>query len=261
MMTFSEAPTRTLSPPLSTGEVNFLWWFIQGSLMNAPVREDLRRGWGPCERHTLAVLIIENALRPHYLHGPVILFHDLIKRAVAAYAYAWPLHDLRTRLALTPSRPCHFCALGIDAASRGDVPHDRFVHAGDETNLRNFMADTHDGWRSWVCPACTGRSGQGGMLCRRHLLDDGKAWDHREFASQREKLEGLADHLDRYERAFSVDYHGTDNAADHAALIAAAGWLGGWGQLWKFWTMASPVCCGVDAQREGRTGAVDGPLR
>lgn len=226
-------PDRTLMPPLSTGEVNFLWWFIQGSLMNAPVREDLRRGWGPCERHTLAVLIIENALRPHYLHGPVILYHDLMKRAVAAYAYAWPLHELRTRRALTPARPCHFCALGINPASVGDVPRERFLRASDESSLRNFMRITYDGWRPWVCPECTGMPG--GRLCRQHVVESRGTWAIREFEEERNDIEELTERLCRYERAFSVDYQGTDTTLDRSALIAAAGWLSGWRLLWNVW--------------------------
>lgn len=229
----TRAEDPVMQPPLSTGEVNFLWWFIQGSLMNASVRDDLRRGWGPCQRHTLALLIVENALRPHYLHGPVILFHDLIKRAVAAYSYAWPLHDLRTRLALTPSRPCHFCALGIDASASGAVPFERFARARDEAHLLDLMSRTYDGWRPWVCPTCTGEAG--GALCRQHVLADSNAWDHDAFASQRSRLETLEEHLARYERSFSVDHHGTDTESDHASLIAAAGWSAGWETLWSFW--------------------------
>lgn len=228
-----DSPSRTLTPPLSTGEVNFLWWFIQGSLMNAPVREDLRRGWGPCERHALAVLIIENALRPHYLHGPVILYHDLMKRAVAAYAYAWPLHELRTRHALTPTRECHFCALGIDASATGDVPYDRFLRATDESSLRNFMLMTHDGWRPWVCPRCTGMAG--GRLCRHHIVESRGTWERGELEEERASVELLAQRLCHYERAFSVDYQGTETTLDRSALIAAAGWLSGWRLLWKFW--------------------------
>lgn len=252
-------PARTITPPLSTGEVNFLWWFIQGSLMNAPVREDLRRGWGPCERHALALLVVENALRPHYLHGPVILFHDLMKRAVAAYAYAWPLHDLRTRHALTPTRPCHFCAMGIDASTTGDLPHERYLCASDETNLRAFMAKTYEGWRSWVCPTCTGAPGS--VLCRRHILEVHEAWAQGAFEDERARIGGLAEHLGRYERAFAVDYQGTDTIDDRAALIAAAGWVAGWGQLWDFWTADSSSERASQYDRGGQHTEAEAPPR
>lgn len=33
-----------MTAPLSGGEVDFLWWFIQGSIMDANVRAQLRGG-------------------------------------------------------------------------------------------------------------------------------------------------------------------------------------------------------------------------
>lgn len=51
---------------LSSGEVNFLWWFIQGSIMDSDVRWSLRHGWGLCDRHTSAWLSVEAAFRHGY---------------------------------------------------------------------------------------------------------------------------------------------------------------------------------------------------
>lgn len=36
---------------LSGGEIHYLWWFIQGSIMNPDTRYKLRDSWGLCERH------------------------------------------------------------------------------------------------------------------------------------------------------------------------------------------------------------------
>src|SRR6266496_3870675 len=49
-------PRRQLAPDrlrLSDGELNFLWWFIQGSIMNPETRFRLHRRWGMCQRHSL----------------------------------------------------------------------------------------------------------------------------------------------------------------------------------------------------------------
>ncbi len=55
--------------PLSSGEVHFLWWFIQGSIMDIDVFWRLRRAWGLCERRTTAWLVVEAAFRMAFCTG------------------------------------------------------------------------------------------------------------------------------------------------------------------------------------------------
>ncbi len=121
------------------------------------------------------------------------------------------------------------------------------------------MRETRDGWLAWVCPICTGVPG--GLLCRGHTVEAHEAWAHADFEEERIQIGKLAGRLDRYERAFTVDYQGTDTVADRAALIAGAGWASGWGQLWDFWTAeashdeAAPVQA---AARPGEHGSAAG---
>jgi hypothetical protein len=95
--------------PLSIGEVGFLHAFIQGSIMDVEVRWRLRHGWGLCPRHSAAWLSLEAAFRPHYLHGPAILYADLMERASAAFAQSHPMRETRVRHRLCARGPCHLC--------------------------------------------------------------------------------------------------------------------------------------------------------
>jgi hypothetical protein len=55
--------------PLSNGEINFLWWFIQGSIMSPSTRDRLWKTWGMCERHTWGFISVEAAFRQGYMMG------------------------------------------------------------------------------------------------------------------------------------------------------------------------------------------------
>jgi hypothetical protein len=66
-----DATTRNGDPgspsrvwPLPDGEIHYLWWFIQGSIMEPEMRGRLRRTWG--------ALAVEAAYRHGYLHGPAV---------------------------------------------------------------------------------------------------------------------------------------------------------------------------------------------
>lgn len=69
---------------LSDGEVHFLWWFIQGSIMNPETRERLHRAWGMCARHAAALLAVEAAYRHGWMHACALLYLDLIERGLGA---------------------------------------------------------------------------------------------------------------------------------------------------------------------------------
>ena len=42
---------------LSVGEIHYLYWYIQGSIMFPEIRRDLRKAWGFCERHAWGPLL------------------------------------------------------------------------------------------------------------------------------------------------------------------------------------------------------------
>jgi len=48
---------------LSDGEVHYLWWYIQGSIMEPHVRWRLRHAWGMCGRHAWGALLAEVPLQ------------------------------------------------------------------------------------------------------------------------------------------------------------------------------------------------------
>lgn len=86
---------------LSDGELHYVWWFIQGSIMEADVRWRLRRAWGMCQRHAWGALAAEAAFRDNYFHGPAILYEDILERALRAFELAgpWPAARIGRRLA------------------------------------------------------------------------------------------------------------------------------------------------------------------
>ena len=59
---------------ITEGEVNFLWSFIQGSLVNPETWNSLLGSYGFCERHAWIHMSIEMAFRDEYLLGPTNIF-------------------------------------------------------------------------------------------------------------------------------------------------------------------------------------------
>ena len=206
---------------LSSGEVNFLWWFIQGSIMEPDVRGSLRRGWGLCDRHTSAWLSVEAAFRHRYLHGPAVLYDDLMERAQAAFELAGPLVERRLAHHLRARGACHLCTLGLGPDSRGFIVGDRLQIGRDSSQLRAFMDETRTFWRETVCGACACSSSA--VRCRAHLcaeIEDG-AVD--KLDAHRSLVRCIARHIRRYNESFVWEMRGTDTVEDRAALISAAG--------------------------------------
>jgi len=211
---------------LSSGEVNFLWWFMQGSIMEPDVRWSLRRSWGFCDRHTLAWLNVEAAFRHGYLHGPAVLYGDLMERAQAAFELAGPLVERRLAHHLRTRGTCNMCTLGLGPDSQGFTVGDRLQVGRDISQLRDFMDETRAFWRDTVCGACERNSSP--IRCRAHLcaaIERGAAhW----LDANRSQVLWIARHIRRYGESFVWEKRGSDTAQDRAALISAAGWCGGW---------------------------------
>jgi hypothetical protein len=93
---------------ITDGEVNFLWWFIQGSIMNPETWEGLMRGGGFCERHAWVHLSIEMAFRDRYLLGPAILYRALIDRFVRALRRRQPVSPAEAGRRLRSKAPASF---------------------------------------------------------------------------------------------------------------------------------------------------------
>jgi hypothetical protein len=228
----NSALTPHTEPPLSDGEVDFLWWFIQGSLMDADVRARLYLHWGLCARHSLAFFVVESSFRPHLIHGCTILYKELMRRA-AKHMCGEGFHSLiPDRLAahfLRTSGPCHICDLGYGPDSPGNAPRERLEQGRDMSSAIRYSNENLVGWQPYVCGICS-ESGSA-TLCRPHLVSAMEADGGKSAAAQRDRVMDIASHMDRLDNSFFWEQRGTDTAEDRGALIAAIGWCSGWKDL------------------------------
>ena len=211
---------------LSDGEINFLYWFIDGSIMIPDTRWRLRRAWGFCERHAWSVLAVEAAFRHGYLHGPAVLYADIMQRALAAFPSRGPLLPLRVVASLRATGPCLICELGVRETGRGSATEDRLKRGRDMSFLQDFARGTSRHWRQDVCGRCVG--GESSRRCRPHLLQDAAHGSLGSIAEHRALVERITSHMVAFERSFCWDFRDTETDEDRAALISAVGWCSGW---------------------------------
>jgi len=220
-----ESPTVHL--PLSDGEIHYLWHFMQGSIMAPDVRNRLRRAWGLCQRHAWGWLTMECSARESYLHGPAILYEDLVERAQTIFLRGGGPTVLRR--SLSDRGLCLMCGMDYGPQSIG-YPNRKALKQGRSlVNLQSFSVETRPYWRQYVCGLCLGRQDQG-TLCRPHLLSaltHGRSADA-DVAAQRRLIEYLAEQLAAYAQSFRWEWHDTETTENKAALITAIGWCSGW---------------------------------
>lgn len=155
---------------LSTGEVGSLGPFAQASIMLPEVRSVLRRGWGLCGRHAAGWLVLESALRHRYLHGPAVLYADLMDGARAAFEAHGPLATERVAWHLAARGPCHLCEMDVGADTAGFVSPELLRRARDASGWIVFLVETRALWVPHVCGCCAGDDSA--ARCRQHLVDD-----------------------------------------------------------------------------------------
>jgi hypothetical protein len=222
---------RNQALAISDGEVNFLWSFIQGSIMIPETWNALLRGYGFCERHAWVHLSVEMAFRKRHFLAPVILYRALVDKALRAVRA--PDHvGSRISTRLRAGGPCLLCSLNIRNAGAGASPPPRLNRGRDSGGLRAFAAGLTPLWRTSVCPVCAGEwnRSSSGVQCRPHLLAELRTRRLVELSGQQRLLQELSGRLARYEKSFSA---GGDEPSDQerAALIIAAGWCSGWRPL------------------------------
>jgi hypothetical protein len=218
---------------LSDGEVHFLYWFIQGSIMNPDTRRRLQGAWGFCQRHALAHLAVEFAFRRGWVHGCAVLYDDLMERAVRTVNSGRFGFWLAFRLRQTG--PCLMCELGFGPNSPGLAPAELLARGRETSRLRSFAAETLSYWRGFVCAQCTGRTpSPDAPRCRPHLLGDLRHRRPVHLGAQRELIGSIYSAVNRYSRSFRLELQGTDTPADRAGLIAAMGWCSGWSAWLEF---------------------------
>lgn len=214
---------------LSEGEIHYLWWFIQGSIMEPHMRHWLRRAWGFCNRHAWGFISVEAAFRHGYLHGPAVLYEDLIERALKAFDAKGPLKLIKMERNLRGKGQCPMCELGYGPNSKGVIRPDRVEVGRDLREIQAFASLTVQYWERLLCGKCY--SNNSPMRCRPHLLDDLNSNNYMHLKVQKEQIEYIALHIKRFSRSFRWEFQGSQTTEDMASLIGAVGWCSGWGGL------------------------------
>jgi len=217
-------------PPLSDGEINFLWSFMDGSLMNPPTRWRLRYAWGMCQRHAFGWVAMEATFRPNLLMGPAVLYEDLMERAVQAFQLRGPGQGPRLAWGLRERGPCLMCEMDYGPRSTALAADPEVLQRGRElANIRSFAQATEPWWRPAVCGRCAGNESR--ARCRVHLREELLRGDAVNLDVQRALVESIFRHVEHFSRSFRWENRGSDTPEDRAALISASGWCGGW-QPW-----------------------------
>ncbi len=210
----------------SDGEVHYLWWFIQGSIMEPDIRWRLRRGWGLCARHAWGALLGEASYRHGYLHGPALLYEDLMARALHAFEVRGPSRDRRVARRLREKGPCLMCDMDLGSCGGGAMRGGVLREGRDPRALQRFAAETSSFWGSTVCGRCADQPSR--VRCRLHFRDDVLSGLGTDLQEQHRLLDRIVRHLLVYARSFVFEHHGTETDEDRAALISAVGWCSGW---------------------------------
>jgi hypothetical protein len=213
-------------------EINFLWSFIQGSIMVPETWNALLRSYGFCERHAWIHFGVEVSFRDEYLLGPTILYAELINKALHAISVPRSIGLPSLEHELRAYGTCFLCRMNLQNGFAGASPQTRLDRGRDNTTLRHFAGRLEAVWRGFLCSECAEleSAGSAPTLCRHHLLAAAKAHMPVDVLTQRNLLRGLADRVARYHNSFLVGGPKA-NDQDRAALIAAVGWCSGWRPL------------------------------
>ena len=214
------------------GEINFLWSFIQGSIMIPETWNALLRNYGFCERHAWIHIAVEMSFREEYLLGPTILYSALVERSLRAVSTRRIIGPHLLTGQLRGTHRCLLCTMNLGSASVGSYPKARLDQGRDGSRLQSFAAKLEPLWRGSLCSDCSGQHNNGvrPKRCRQHLVAAMKAGLPTDIGVQRNMLRILSDRLARYQDSFVVGRPKASNQ-DRAALIAAIGWCSGWRPL------------------------------
>lgn len=218
---------------LSTSEVYFLWYFMQGSIMSPITRQRLRNSWGFCQRHMLGWLLVESAFFHDYLHGPSILMADLIDRA----SYYFKFNAIPSMLAirLRNKEDCMMCSLGYNLSREGFITEEILVQSKDISHLLKFARYTENFWLKSICSKCFPDASNQNVLCRPHLIDALLHGNFRAMDNQIAHIQYLSNQISAYSRSFQWEWRGTETKESKASLISSACWLKGWNEFIHFY--------------------------
>jgi hypothetical protein len=212
--------------PPSSGEIYYLWYYVQGSIMNPDVRLALRNAWGFCERHAWIAIQVEASLRHDYMMGPAILYEDLLERSAAVFKIKGPLKRRQFIGHLREKGPCLMCDMNLGPETKGFARKELMKQGRDLTALRRLADAGRSYWEKTVCGQCLGNGSW--QRCRSHLIEDLTQGEPENFPLHDALLKHIRRHLVRYSRSFEWERRGTATAEDRASLISAVGWCSGW---------------------------------
>ena len=226
---------RPISNPepfsLSDGEIYFLWWFIQGSIMSPMTRERLWNGWGMCERHAWAFIAVETAFRGDYLMGPAILYEDLMHRAMIKFSSRSLLKPWRVQKGLNARGPCMMCEMKYGPNSRGAAGPEILERGRNLYEIQTFAQKTYHYWGKTVCGRCADNSSI--YRCRHHLIESLSEGRIDDLSLHKKLVNHIARHIKMYMLSFRWENRGTETVENMAALISAVGWCSGWRPLFS----------------------------
>jgi len=211
---------------LSNGEIHYLYWFIQGSIMAPDMRHRLRRAWGLCERHAWGYILVEAAFYCGYMHGAALLYEDLLTPALSAFHLQGSLRNWRLARNLRNKGPCPMCEMGFGPESKGMARPELIERGRDVTELLTLARKTEIYWEKAICGRCA-RNGSA-QRCRRHLIGDVSMGLIDALSTHKTLIEYIYHHISLYHRSFRLEFQGSRTDEDMAALISAVGWCSGW---------------------------------
>jgi hypothetical protein len=210
----------------SSGEIHYLWWYIQGSIMNPYVRLRLLKAWGFCERHAWIAMLVESSLRHCFLMGPAIVYKDIMSLAVKVVHSRWPMKNLQIMARLRERGVCLMCDMDLGPETKGFASEDLIVRGRDVKEICRFAEMTRSYWEKMVCGRCLGNDAW--PRCRVHLIEDALKGRMADISRHRAMLCDLKKHITAYSSCFRWELRGTATVEDAASMISAVGWCSGW---------------------------------
>jgi len=223
---FSEVSSDISRIQLSDGEIHYLYWFIQGSIMVPNIRRRLRRAWGFCERHAWGYILVEVAFCRGFMHGASLLYEDLLFLGLSAFNIKGPLKNWRVMKNLISRGPCPMCEMGFGPYSKGIVRSEIIERGRDITELYALARKTETYWEKTICGRCTGNKSDN--RCRRHLIEDISNGLTDQLSNNKALIDYIYCHISLYHRSFRLEFQGSQTEEDMSALISAVGWCSGW---------------------------------
>lgn len=250
----SRMQVDTVPARLTEPEVEELWHFVHGDIMQGGIRAHLRRSMGLCPRHTWAYAQVEIELWQqgagsrggHQPFDVCVLYDDLLGEAVRRLTTVHLPWHRSPAWALRAMGPCWVCS-SLQHDDLHAVPGGRGFAGSNtaaltaEANLgRHTLAwldRTHGQWAGRVCPLCAQQleyaiptAGHGpGIACRPHLeLVD--SFDASARDSLVDELLRLQQGVQRLAGSITARGPSSTRQAD-ASWVETLAWFTGWAGL------------------------------